>query len=79
MLKGQTLRVETLTHGVVTFGSGIASGIAYEVGPAQHGHERHPQLAVGQILVVFMDSTPNGDTLVTMPCGCDLLLFAKPN
>ncbi len=75
MLKGQTLKVETLTHGVVTFGSGIA----YEVGPAQHGHERHPQLAVGQILVVFTDSIPNGDTLVTMPCGCDLLLLAKPD
>ena len=75
MLKGQTLSVETLTHGVVTF----ESGIAYEVGPGKHGHERHPQLAVGQILVVFMDSTPNGDTLVTMPCGCDLLLFAKLN
>jgi hypothetical protein len=75
MLKGQTLRVEALTHGIVT----LASGIAYEVGPAKHGHERHPQLAVGQILVVFMDSTPSGDTLVTMPCGCDLLLFAKPN
>ena len=73
LLKGHTLRVETLAGRVVTFGSGIP----YVVGPPARGHEHHAALAPGHILVVAKDSAPNGDTLVTLPCKCDLLLLAN--
>ena len=33
--------------------------------------------ALGDVLVVAKDSAPNGDTVVTMPCGCDRLLLAS--
>jgi len=75
MLRGQTIRVETLAGRVVTFGSGAR----YEVGPAKGGHELHPGLASGHLLIVVKDSAPNGDTLVTPPCQSDLLLLAKSN
>ena len=75
LFKDLTLKVKTLAGNVITVGSGIQ----YGVGPSAHGHEHHAELAPGHILVVAKDSAPNGDTLVTLPCKCNLLLLAKSN
>ena len=48
------------------------------LGPALPGHMTHDRLRAGDRLVAAAISAPNGDTLVTAPCGCSLLLLAEP-
>lgn len=75
MLQGQTLRVEAVTGKTVR----IQSGARYGLGAVLRGHDEHRGLKVGDILVVAKDSTPGGDTLVTLPCGCSALLTVSPD
>lgn len=72
MRKGQTLRATAVTGNMVTFDSGLN----YRLGPATRGHQAHAPLSVVDVLVVVRDSAPNGDTLVKLPCDCELLLLA---
>ena len=73
MHEGQTLRVEAVTASIVTFDPGLR----YRLGPATRGHEAHAPLRVGDVLVVVMNSAPNGGTLKKLLlCHCELLLLA---
>ena len=75
MREGQVLRVETLAVDKITVdGDGEHR---YSLGPAHRTHDGHGPLKPGDVLVVAKDSAPNGDALVTMPCGCDRLLLAN--
>jgi len=73
ILEGQTFRVTA----IAAFSLTVHTGQRYGVGAASRGHDAHAQLQVGDVLVVAKDSTPNGDTLTTMACGC-LLLLTSP-
>jgi hypothetical protein len=75
MQEGQTLRVESVTGKTIT----IQSGARYGLGAVLRGHEQHSGPRVGDILVVATNSTPGGDTLVTLPCGCSALLTVSPD
>ena len=75
MREGQILRVKALAVDKVTVdGDGEHH---YSLGPARATHDGHGALKIGDGLVVAMDSAPNGDTFVKMPCGCDRLLLAN--
>ena len=75
MRQGQTLRVKTLVvERITTEGDGDHQ---YRLGPARRTHDGHGVLKIGDVLVVAKDSAPSGDTVVTMPCGCDRLLLAS--
>lgn len=67
MRKGQTLRVKAAS---IT----LDSGETYGIGPATRGHDTHKPLRAGDVLIVASDSAANGDTLVTLPCQCQLLI-----
>jgi hypothetical protein len=73
MLKDQTVRIGAISlHHVF-----LEDGATYVIGPVPEGHYGHAPLRPGVPLVVTADSAPNGDTVVTLPCRCGLLLLRK--
>jgi hypothetical protein len=70
MLKGQTVRIQAMSlHHVF-----LEDGAKCALGLMPKKHDYHAPLRPGTLLVVAADSAPNGDTLVTLPCRCGLLL-----
>jgi hypothetical protein len=70
MLRGQTVRIGAISlHHVF-----LEDGAKYVRGPVPKEHYGHAPIRPGVALVVAADSAPNGDTLVTLPCRCQVRL-----
>lgn len=70
MREGQTVRIGAMSLLKIY----LEDGATYGMGPVPEEHDGHASLRPGMTLVVAADSAPNGDTLVTLPCRCGLLL-----
>jgi hypothetical protein len=75
MYRGQTLRIEAVVDGVITFEGDVRP---MTLGPAVRGHDAHDRLKAGDVLVVAQHAPPGEDTLVTLPCQCSCLLLSRP-
>ena len=70
MLKGQTVRIQAMSLHHVFF----EHDAKYVIGPVPEAHYGHAPIRPGVALLVAADSAPNGDTLFTLPCRCEVRL-----
>jgi hypothetical protein len=76
--RGDALIVEGVAGGVLVTRDAGGEVHRLQVGPVPASHVDHAVPAAGDRLSVMRDAAPNGDTLVSAPCGCSILLLAAP-
>lgn len=76
--RGAVLTIERVSDAGLVTRDGDGQWHRLRVGPAVGDHVHHTALAVGDRLLVERDAAPSGETLVSAPCGCSILMLAEP-
>jgi hypothetical protein len=78
ILRGDVLTIESVSGAALVARARTGQVYRLRAEPTGGRHVDHREPRPGDRLVVERDSAPNGDTLVTAPCGCAILLLAEP-